>query len=139
MKLRDAEAVDLNNLFDISALSKELGWTKASLAILSRDPFSADKPARKRDAEWIAPLWRRFNVQPGAHLRRVHYILVSQVAGSVLMPKGLPYENKEKPFILLNASSLDARYLHLIPPPTLSTGATIRRSSIYQTTAAMQK
>jgi hypothetical protein len=103
---------DLNNLFDLSALSKELGWTKASLAILSRDPFSADTPARKRDAEWITALWHRFNVQPGAHLRRAHYILVSQTAGSVKMPSGQPYENKEKPYALLNAASLDARYLH---------------------------
>jgi hypothetical protein len=107
-------------VFSLTALSKKLGRPKYSLEVLSRDPFGAgDEPARVRDAEWITELWRRFCIKPGAHLRRTHYVLISQDPGSILMPNGKPYENKDKPFILLNASSLDARYLHMIPAADL--------------------
>ena len=106
-------------VFSLTSLSNKLCRPKSTLEVLSRDPFSAgDEPARRRDAEWIAGLWRQYCVRPGSHLRRVHYILVSQAA-AIIMPNGKPYVNDEKSFIQLINASIDARYLHLIPATDL--------------------
>jgi predicted nucleic acid-binding Zn ribbon protein len=97
-------------------LSKELRRPLYTLEVLGKnDPFTAGVPARAAAAKWFAKLWRRFNIQPGAHLRRIHYVLISQKPGSVLMPDGTPYLNLDRPcFDTLNKASLDARYLGLI-------------------------
>jgi hypothetical protein len=99
----------------LKELAKELDRPLSTLAVLARDPFTAGAPARKRDAEWFAELWRRFDIQPGAHLRRIHYVLVSQEPGTVLMPDGSPYLNTDSCYNTLNTASLDARYLGLVP------------------------
>ena len=97
------------------ALSKELKRPLYTLEITQRDPFTAGRAGRKAEAEWFAELWQRFDIQPGAHLRRIHYRLVSQEPGIVLMPDGSPYLNLDRPcFDLLCTASLDARYLGLV-------------------------
>jgi hypothetical protein len=102
------------------ALSKELKRPLYTLEITRRDPFTAGQPARRAAAEWFVELWSRFDIQPGAHLRRIHYLLVSQEPGSVLMPDGTQYLNVDKPcYALLNTAALDARYLGLIDPEWL--------------------
>ena len=58
-------------------------------------------------------LWRRFEFQSGAHIRRVHYVLISQVE-PVLMSNGEPYINTDYCWAELGTASLDARYLGLI-------------------------
>src|SRR5262245_24463636 len=61
------------------------------------DPFLAGQPAQIRDAQWFADLWERFGFGAGAHLRRVHYVLISQ---KTLIPKpdGEQYVNVLKDY-----------------------------------------
>jgi hypothetical protein len=100
----------------LKALSKELGRPPFTLEVTLRDPFTAGVPARRAAAEWFAELWQRFDIQPGAHLRRIHYRLVSEEPGIVLMPDGSPFLNLDRPcFELVCTASLDARYLGLVP------------------------
>jgi hypothetical protein len=51
------------------------------------------------------------------HIRRVHYQIVSQNP-PVAMPNGLPYENTETCWNVLNLASKAARYLQLVDPET---------------------
>lgn len=105
---------------DMKELAKELDRPLFTLEITQEDPFTAGQPARLARAEWFADLWQRFKFQPGAHLRRIHYVLISQPQGTVLMPDGSPYLNVTKPcFNLLNSASRDARYLNLVRPEWL--------------------
>jgi hypothetical protein len=102
------------------ALAKEHKRPLYTLEITHRDPFTADQPARRAAAEWFAELWNRFDIQPGAHLRRIHYVLISQEPGSVTMLDGSPYLNVYRPcFDELIKAGLDARYLGLIDPEWL--------------------
>ncbi len=78
------------------------------------DPFIAGAPGREQRAQWFAELWQRLGFSHGAHLRQIHYVLVSQ-AESLPMPNGRPYANTEDCWLFLNAASRDARYLRLIP------------------------
>src|SRR5580692_2584720 len=79
------------------ALSKDLRRPLEALTVTQRNPFSAGRSGRKAEAEWFAELWARFDIQPGAHLRRIHYLLVSLAAGIVLMPDGSQYLNVDRP------------------------------------------
>ena len=106
------------------ALAKEHKRPLYTLEITHRDPFTAGQPARRAAAEWFAELWNRFDIQPGAHLRRIHYVLISQEPGSVTMLDGSPYLNVYRPcFDELIKAALDARYLGLIDPNGWSIGA----------------
>jgi hypothetical protein len=102
----------------LKALSKELGRPLFTLEVLRNDPFTAGVPARKAGAEWFAKLWKRLNIRPGAHLHRIHYVIVSQEK-PVLMPNGKPYENTQYCESILERASLDARYLDLVKPTDL--------------------
>jgi hypothetical protein len=51
------------------------------------DPFYADLPMRRLRADWFADIWDRLDIKPGAHLRRIHYRLVSTTS-----PVRLPRE-----------------------------------------------
>jgi hypothetical protein len=75
------------------ALAKELKRPLYTLEVTKLDPFTAERPARREQAEWFAELWQRFEIQSGAHLRRIHYVLVSQEQGTVMMPDGSSYLN----------------------------------------------
>jgi hypothetical protein len=114
-------AADPANSIDhagLKALAKELNRPLFTLEVLRNDPFTAGVPARKAGAEWFAALWQQLQIKPGAHLHRIHYILVSQKK-PVLMRDGRPYENTRACEAILERASLDARYLQLIPVDAL--------------------
>lgn len=79
---------------DVKALAEELDRPISTLIALApdTDPFMAGRPAREKEAEWFAEIWRRFDIQSGAHIRRVHYLIISQEK-PVRMPDGRAYEN----------------------------------------------
>jgi hypothetical protein len=58
----------------------------------TNDPFHASTPGRLERSQWFADLYRRFEIKPGAHLRRIHYVLVSQSA-PIRMVDGESFEN----------------------------------------------
>lgn len=100
----------------IKALATELRRPAGTLYALAaaNDPFYCGAPAQARDAEWFADIWARFGFRHGAHLRRVHYVLVSQEE-AVRLPSGAAYENTVESWLALNAASKAARYLGLVP------------------------
>jgi hypothetical protein len=100
----------------LKVLAKNLARPLSTLTVTRNDPFTAGTPARRASAEWFAELWDRFDIQPGAHLRRIHYLLVSQ---PVLMVDGEPYINTVFCAHVLNVASLDARFLGLVPATSL--------------------
>lgn len=103
----------------IKRLSRETDRTVDSLLALSRDvdPFYVS-PARLRKAQWFAEWWQRLGLESGVHVRRVHYLLVSQrepVEMPVEMLDRRPYENSTQCWHALAGASADARYLGLVP------------------------
>ena len=103
----------------IKGLAKQIGRSTKDLVALAvgNDPFYAGVPGRQREAEWFAEIWHRFGFSEGVHIRRIHYVLVSQSEEGqpLLKPDGKPYENTTNDSALLNHASLSARYLDLIP------------------------
>ncbi len=103
----------------IKGLAKQIGRSTKDLVALAvqNDPFYAGVAGRQREGEWFAEIWRRFGFSDGVHLRRIHYVLVSQrdEGEPVLKPDGEPYRNTTNDSGLLNRASLSARYLDLIP------------------------
>ncbi len=103
----------------IKGLAKQIGRPTEDLVALApaNDPFYVGVPGRQRGAEWFAEIWHRFGFSNGVHLRRIHYVLVSQrkEGQPVLKPHAQPYENTSSDWDLLNRASLAARYLNLIP------------------------
>ncbi len=105
---------------DIKQLARETGCRAADLIVLApnNDPFYAGVPNRRERAKWFAELWDRFGLHHGVHLRRIHYLLVSQPQ-PVLWPNGKPYLNTVNDWQALDTASLAARYLGMIPPDVL--------------------
>jgi hypothetical protein len=112
----------------LKELSKELRRPMHTLTVTRRDPFAAGMPERKVKAEWFAGVWRTMHMRIGAHIRRVHYRLISQPT-PILMPSGAPFLNTEPCWEFLIDASLYARYLDLVPnftvdrrnaPPTIN-------------------
>ncbi len=103
----------------IKQLAKQIGRPAKDLLVLApaNDPFYAGVAGRQREAEWFAEIWHRFGFSDGVHLRRIHYVLVSQreEGKPVLKPSDQPYENTTNDWALLARASLSARYLDLIP------------------------
>ena len=103
----------------IKGLAKQIGRPTKDLVALSvvNDPFYAEVPHRHREGEWFAEIWHRFGFSEGVHIRRIHYVLVSQSEEGqpLLKPDGKLYENTTNDSGLLNRASLSARYLDLIP------------------------
>ena len=63
----------------IKELAVQLGRPASTLIALApdNDPFYLT-PARQAAAAWFAELWERMGAGPGMHIRRFHYMLVSQ-------------------------------------------------------------
>jgi hypothetical protein len=99
----------------LKALSKELQRPLQTLYALApdNDPFLADQPFRRAAAEWYAELSQRLDIRPGVHLRRVHYVLISQDPPPVLL-NGEPYQNTDYCWCALISAARDARYLGLV-------------------------
>jgi hypothetical protein len=101
---------------DVKALSREIGCRVDELLALApaNDPFYAHVPAREEAARWFAECWSKFGFTHGVHLRRAHYVLVSQ-ATPVPKPNGEPYQNTDNDWKFLDRASLAARYNGLVP------------------------
>ena len=102
---------------DVRALSEQTGRPIKDLIALARDndPFIGDLPggARTKWARWFADLWTRLNIPHGAHLRRIHYVLVSTTR--ITLPDGQPYLNTYNCWKYLGDAATDARYQGLVP------------------------
>jgi hypothetical protein len=109
----------------VRELAASLRRPLRSLIALSpdTDPYLADRPARLAAAQWVAELYARLNVPPGTHIRRIHYVLVSQPS-LVLMVNGEPSENTTRCSGILYGAARDARYLDLIPANAIIGAAT---------------
>lgn len=105
---------------DLKELARATGCRVADLLVLSQgnDPFYAGAPARRQRGEWFAEVWHRFGFRHGAHLRRIHYVLISQEE-PLRWPDGTPYQNTLGNWSHLIGASLSARYLRLIPDGVL--------------------
>ena len=57
------------------------------------DPFYAGSGVEGDKARWFAELWERFGYDSGAHLRRVHYRIVSE--GNIVKPDGKIDDNNK--------------------------------------------
>ena len=103
---------------DLQQLAKNLKRPASTLFALApcNDPFYIGT-SRQAAAEWFLAQWQRFHFSPGAHIRRIHYVLVVQSPG-VQLPheiKGsMVYANTEACWQFLNVAVRDARYLGLI-------------------------
>jgi hypothetical protein len=78
------------------------------------DPFYAGNGVEGDKARWFAELWERFGYGSGAHLRRVHYRIVSE--GNIVKPDGELYENNNGCWQYMQGASRQARYLGLVDP-----------------------
>ena len=103
----------------IKQIARQIGRPIKDLVALAvvNDPFYAGVAHRHREGEWFAEIWSKFGFSEGVHLRRIHYVLVSQSEDgeTILKPGDEPYENTSNDWALLNRASLSARYLDLIP------------------------
>jgi hypothetical protein len=102
---------------EIKALAKTIKRPVSQLLALApvNDPFYAGVGHRGEAAEWFAEIWPNYGAV-GAHLRRIHYRLVSPPEGvRILLPNGREYQNTEADWRYLCVASLAARYLDLIP------------------------
>jgi hypothetical protein len=101
----------------IKLYAKENGQRVNDLIVLApqNDPFYAGTPGDWEMARWFAALWNAFYQGQNMHIRRVHYQIISQDP-PVLLPNGLPYENTERCWDVLNQASKMARYLRLVDP-----------------------
>jgi hypothetical protein len=101
----------------IKQLARQTGQRVTDLIPLApqNDPFYTGTPGDWALAEWFAGLWQAFQYTTKVHIRRVHYQIVSQNP-PVVMPNGLPYENTETCWNILNLASKAARYLQLVDP-----------------------
>ena len=103
------------NFSELKLLAKERHVPVTDLIALApgNDPFYCGTPGQTAQAEWFARLWQEHGFPHGAHLRRVHYVLISQRT-PVLMPNGTPYENTEGCWAFIGTASKAARYLGLV-------------------------
>jgi PAS domain-containing protein len=100
----------------LKAMAAALGRPLQTLYPLAgtNDPFMAGSPARNNQAEWFYNIWIDFDLNAGVHLRRIHYLLVSQKTPFKML-NGLPYENTTECWQDLCEAAKDARYLRLVP------------------------
>ena len=100
----------------IKQLAKAQRLSVNDLIVLApqNDPFYTGTPNDWALGQWFADLWHAFGYER-AHLRRVHYQIVSQ-SPPVILPNGKPYENTVECWDMLNLASKAARYLRLVNP-----------------------
>ena len=105
------------NYEQIKQLARQTGQRVTDLIPLApqNDPFYTGTPGDWALGQWFADLWQAFQYTSRVHIRRVHYQIVSQHP-PIAMPNGLPYENTETCWNVLNQASKAARYLQLVDP-----------------------
>jgi hypothetical protein len=79
-----------------------------------RDPFCAGAPWQVKLAEWFHGIWAQYVTSALAHLRRIHYLFISQE--DPRKADGTPYLNTEAHWQILQEASTYARYLGLVDP-----------------------
>src|SRR6185437_15561654 len=102
---------------DLKRLAEQLRRPLGTLSVLApkHDPFMAGRAGRLLWAQWFGETWKRLGFGDGTHLRRVHYVLISQER-PLVQPDGAPYRNTEDCWTRLGDAGRDARYLALVPP-----------------------
>jgi len=97
--------------------ARSMGCRYADLLVMEacNDPFYWGRPAQIAATRWFAEHWDRygFNVT-GAHLRRVHYRLLSE--GAMHPTAGRPYRNDQNDWETMNRGARGARYMGLVDP-----------------------
>jgi hypothetical protein len=99
-------------------MARRLGIARSSaqeLIVLTpdNDPFYKGTPAHVHDAEWFVGMLDRFGLHLGAHIRRVHYRMITS-REPVTLPDGRPYLNIDTHWTRLIRASLAARILGLV-------------------------
>jgi hypothetical protein len=99
----------------IKALSKELHRPIKTLIALAanNDPFYV-VPRRRKAAQWFSKTWTRLELGDGSHVRRVHYIIVSQRTPLLNVYRRI-YTNTHANWLGLVLACRDARSLDLVP------------------------
>jgi hypothetical protein len=102
---------------DLKRLADELQAPVSDLLALAppNDPFYQDTPGNRRNAQWFAHLWERFDYDQGIHLRRIHYQAISQDP-PLEKPNGTLYENTTADWAFIQRASKAARYLGYVDP-----------------------
>ncbi|SRR5579884_1206153 len=115
MSLYDEQ--EMMNYGRIKQLAKSSGRKVNDYIVLApqNDPFYVGTPSDQELGQWFAQLWQAFGYGSNVHIRRVHYQIISQNP-PVSLPNGLPYENTENCWNVLNMASKAARYLGLVDP-----------------------
>ena len=88
-----------------------------TLMVLVNDPFCIGG-RQNALAQWFKRIYELHRIQPGFHLRRIHYRLASQEE-PVLCCDGSTYKNNVTCWNDLLVGSLFARYMKLIPADAL--------------------
>jgi hypothetical protein len=107
---------------DLKALAAQMDVPVKKLLVLSgtNDPFYAGgMPFQRERAEWFARLWRQFNFPVGVHIRRIHYVWVSQKP-RLLLPDGSEYLNTDPIAKAMYQTSRWARHLGLVDAAAFS-------------------
>ena len=99
---------------NIKAAARKHGMPVSSFLAMSpkNDPFYAGKPSDVAQALWFGEVWRDGGFSSGAHLRRLHYWVVSM--GDRSRHNGKPYENTDQCWGYLCQAAKMARYLGII-------------------------
>jgi hypothetical protein len=94
--------------------AKELGLKVSDLLAMSQknDPFYAGTASDVAMAEWFGEIWGKGGFSTGAHLRRLHYWVVSM--GDYLRHNGQAYENTNQCWGYLCQAAKMARYLGVV-------------------------
>ncbi|GHO52894.1 hypothetical protein [Ktedonobacter robiniae] len=100
----------------IKQTAKAQGISVNDLIVLApqNDPFYTGTPSDQALGQWFAQLWHHFGYDR-AHIRRIHYQIISQDP-PIVLPNGKPYENTMECWDVLNLASKAARYLQLVDP-----------------------
>jgi hypothetical protein len=103
------------NYDEINRLAKGRRKPVADLVALAigNDPFYAGQGGRRASAEWFAEQYDREGFAAGAHIRRIHYRLISREGQTDW--RGNPYQNTNACWQALLCASKDARYLGTVP------------------------
>jgi hypothetical protein len=106
---------------DVVRLARARNVAVVGLLALTQgnDPFYAGRPERRVWAQWFAGLWQEYKFPPGVHLRRVHYVLVSQDSpppcpSDSSKTSGMAYQNTKECWQKLGRAGRDARHLGLV-------------------------
>ena len=119
--MEEYEEINYNTIKAVAKKDKKK--VKDYLALSpGNDPYY-NTPGNVINAEWFADIYAQMGKPIPCHIRRVHYWYVSR-QGAV-KPNGMPYENTERDWDLLEMASKYARYLKdvsgnfLVPPENI--------------------